>query len=385
MCPSSGSDASIPLRRVGPSLSQKAEGQLDSDCEFAVHTHLPSTASRAIANLSRVRRRLSQLRVRLWVSAICCGLAAVLAVAGCGESESDNASEPNTGAAPSAALPAPTGGPGVGQPQAQSGCTKQASDSGQMEQAMAEAVAGDRICLTGDMNDTRLEIRNSGTPDRPIIILGGGKTTTKGITIEGNDIVVDGVAAVPGNAPGISIKGNNITLQNSTSVSPQGGDGDAIRFWGRNIKILHNTLGPTGHCGPCHADCFQTFATNTPTSQNVLIDSNRCEKIENICLIAEGPNADDGSHHGQSSNFTFSNNYCDNKASQATFVDDIQNVTISNNQIVGRHSEKAFAFQNGSTGAKVIGNNITRPVDYEVGMDDSSEQGYQGPRPGGGP
>ena len=39
---------------------------------------------------------------------------------------------------------------------------------------------------------------------------------------------------------------------------------------------------------------MQTFATddNHPASQNVLIDSNRCEDIDNICLIAEGPNSE---------------------------------------------------------------------------------------------
>jgi hypothetical protein len=257
-----------------------------------------------------------------------------------------------------------------------------------MAQALGGAVPGTRICMTGDMGAARLVLARSGTPERPIVILGGGRTTTQGITIEADHVVVDGVIAREPRAPGISLKGTNITLKNSASLSPRGGDGDGIRFWGKDLQILHNTITDTRGTDERHADCMQTFATDNdhPASQNVLIDSNRCEKIDNICLIAEGPHSEagDGSGEGRSRNFVFSNNFCDNGAGQALFLDDVANVQVVNNQIVG-DVDKAFSFQNRATGAKVVGNKVASHIRYEVGIDASSDQGYQGPEPGGAP
>jgi hypothetical protein len=265
----------------------------------------------------------------------------------------------------------------MGQAEPLSGCSAQVSDGAAMTRAMSGAQPGDRICLTGDMRDTR-----------PIVILGGGKAVTKGITIEADHVVVDGVIAQQPEAPGISLTGTNITLKNSASLSPRKGDGDGIRFWGTDLKILHNTIRDTRGTEERHADCMQTFATDQEhtASQNILIDSNRCEDIDNICLIAEGPNSEagDGSGEGRSTNLVFSNNYCDNGAGQALFLDDVSNAQVINNEIVG-DVDKAFSFQNESTGAKVSGNKIASHIGYEVGMDDSSRDGYQGPRPGGAP
>jgi hypothetical protein len=170
---------------------------------------------------------------------------------------------------------------------------------------------------------------------------------------------------------------------------PTGGDADGLRFFGTNIKILHNTISninPDG--GSAHADCMQTFATgsDSPPSQHVLIDGNRCDKIDNQCLIAEGPHssAGDGSGNGVSSDFTFSNNYCDAGAAQATEIDDVQGVKVLRNDIVGKPA-KAFSFQNKSTGAVVSANKIASGIGYQVGMDSSSKADYQGPKVGGGP
>lgn len=313
-----------------------------------------------------------------------------MVIAGCGISDDDtsrgvDAAKP----APQVqVIPAPTGGPGVGRPEAQTNCTRRATDGSGMQLALSGASPGDRICLTGDMGATRLEISRSGTSEAPIIVLGGGTTATAGITIEADNIVVDGVAARQPRAPGISIRGTNITVRNSTSISPRGGDGDGIRFWGNNIKILHNTISDTRGRDERHADCMQTFATTDKLgpSNNVLIDGNRCEKIDNICLIAEGPDskAGDGTGEGNSANFVVSNNYCDNGAGQAFYFDDIENVTVTGNKIVGE-LDKAFSFTNKSFGAKVSRNTLGPDIGYQVGMDDSSKRGYQGPKPGGGP
>ncbi|HEY2206895.1 MAG TPA: right-handed parallel beta-helix repeat-containing protein [Pseudonocardia sp.] len=257
-----------------------------------------------------------------------------------------------------------------------------------MDRATAVAQPGDRICLAGDLRDARLSITRSGTADRPIVVLGGGQVTTGGITVEGDNVIVDGVIAEEPQAPGMSLLGTNITVRNSTISGPRGGDGDGIRFWGRNIRITNNTISDTRGTDKRHADCMQTYATDEqhPASQDILIESNRCERIDNICLIAEGPNSEagDGSGDGRSTNFVFRNNYCDNGAGQALFLDDIGDATVTGNQIVG-DVDKAFSFQNNSTGARVAQNQIAPQIRYEVGMDDSSEDGYNGPTPGGAP
>jgi hypothetical protein len=185
----------------------------------------------------------------------------------------------------------------------------------------------------------------------------------------------------------VELLGNHLTLRNVAVTEPQGDDGDGVRFFGSDITIAHNTISGTSNADGAHADCMQTFATDEkhPASQHVVIDSNRCEDIDNQCLIAEGPNssAGDGSGEGESRDITFSNNYCEARADQAVYVDDVRDVVISGNQVVGK-MVKAFAFANGSTNA-VVENNRLGQVRFEVGMDSSSEDGYRGPDVGGTP
>jgi hypothetical protein len=98
---------------------------------------------------------------------------------------------------------------------------------------------------------------------------------------------------------------DNITLRNTVINGPRRDGGDGIRFWGDNITISHNTITGTRNRGGAHADRMQTYATDAdnPASQDVVIDSNRCEMIDNNCLIVEGPNsgAGDGSGEGETS------------------------------------------------------------------------------------
>ncbi|HEY2205404.1 MAG TPA: hypothetical protein VGH99_13115 [Pseudonocardia sp.] len=315
----------------------------------------------------RYRRRAAR-----W-SALAGVLATVLVLAGCGGSTSPQAPE--------------QGGPAGAAAPTQANCTTKVPDASAVRQALAAANAGDTICVTGDSDDARLVVDKGGSDGSPITVLGTGKTAAKGITIEADNVVVDGFLADEPEAPGASILGSNVTLRNTTINRPIGDDYDGIRFWGNNIRILHNTITDTRNDNKAHADCMQTFATDDdhPASQGVLIDGNRCEKIANNCLIAEGPNSEagDGSGDGESKNFTFSNNYCENKASQAVLADDIKHMVITGNQVVGRINH-AWALQNESTDAEIRDNQV-RSVKYEVGMDDSSEDGYQGPESGGGP
>ncbi|WP_156993112.1 right-handed parallel beta-helix repeat-containing protein [Pseudonocardia acaciae] len=267
---------------------------------------------------------------------------------------------------------------------AQVECGKVVDGAG-LQAAVDAAVPGDRICLQGSSGE-RLKVTKSGTEAAPIQVVGDGQGTIKGINIKADHVIVRGFNVTDPSAPGIEMTGNGITLLNNTVTAPRGADGDGIRFFGTNLKILHNTVSDVRNLGGAHADCMQTFATSTPASKGVLIHSNRCEKIDNQCLIAEGPNssAGDGSGKGESSDIIFTNNFCDSHASQAVMIDDVKNVTVTLNEITGGN-KKAFAFDNKSTGAKVNGNRIAQGIGFEVGMDTSSKTGYEGPQVGGAP
>jgi hypothetical protein len=333
-----------------------------------------------MASIGAVIERESWPRWHGWratrAAACALGLVGVLVLAGCGAESGPESPPPPSGPA-GAVAPAPS-----------PNCTAKADDAASLGKALGAASSGDVICVSGDLGDTRLQITQGGSAEAPVTVRGDGKTAVNGITVEADNVVVDGFTADQPKAPGASLKGNNITLRDSTINDPQKGDNDGIRFWGDDIKILHNTVTDTQNTNGSHADCMQTFATDSdsPASHNVLIDSNRCEEIDNNCLIAEGPNssAGDGSGDGESKNITFSNNYCDNRASQAVMVDDVQGMTVVGNDITSRINH-AFAFQNNATGAVVQDNKIGGNIKFEVGMDDTSEPGYQGPRVGGAP
>ncbi|HEV7788364.1 MAG TPA: hypothetical protein VGP05_05075 [Pseudonocardia sp.] len=354
-------------------------------------------SSRPGAPAPRRRRRAR------WVAAALGAACAAALLAGCGHGGTGGAGDLSESASPTEAAPPspaePTGptatapdGRGAIRPMAvlvqPAGCTSTVGDSDAMKQALAAARPGNTICVLGNLGDARLSIKNSGTAKAPIRVVGDGKTVVKGITVAASFVDINGINAINPHAPGISLAGNNITLENSTSISPHGDDADGIRFWGSNIVIRHNTVQHTTNAHKAHADCMQTFATDeeSPASQHILIDSNRCEDISNTCLIMEGPNSEagDGSGIGATNDVTYVNNYCQNHADEALQIDDVQNLTISKNEIVGDINH-AFALQNMTTGAKVDGNKINPDIRYEVGVDDSSKPGYQGPPSGGNP
>jgi parallel beta helix pectate lyase-like protein len=288
-----------------------------------------------------------------------------------------------------------SGGTPGGQPEALANCTTTVTDSDSARDALESAQPGARICLSGDLGNDQLELRRSGEANSPITILGGGTASTGQITVQADHVVVDGVHMSKPRSPGFLLQGDDITVRNSLVDSPQvvkkGDDGDGIRFFGNDIKIVNNVIRKTenlnGQDGN-HADAIQTFATSDdyPASQRILIDGNRFEDIDNMCLIAEGPNSEagDGSEEGNSSEFTITNNYCDNGAGQAFSFDDISDVTLTGNTVAGK-TDKAFSLQNKSVRATIRDNKIGPKVGFEVGMDNSSERGYNGPEPGGEP
>lgn len=327
--------------------------------------------------------------------------------------------------------PAPGQGRGAQPVSLPADCTARVVEPTALRQALRVAEPGARVCVTGDLSAVRLDISRSGAPGRPIEVLGDGRTTVSGITINANHVAVRGFASVGGAAPGIWLKGTDITVQNNTVRHPNGGDFDGIRFFGTDLRIVQNTItdiNPTGGDDPSciqtenppsdpstpgaafnpeyvppqgcepHADCMQTFATgpngavpNTGPSRQVRIEANHCQRIDGHCLVAQGPHSrpGTGSGIGESFGITFVNNYCDAHGSHTVLIDDVRNVTIRGNQIDSTEFEasagpfKAFAFANNSTNGTVEANQLSPNIAYEVVMDNSSRAGFHGPAPVG--
>ncbi|WP_263163907.1 hypothetical protein [Streptomyces sp. SCSIO ZS0520] len=130
----------------------------------------------------------------------------------------------------------------------------------------------------------------AGAADSPITYYGPDGQAVAGISVETDHVVVDGYTVDEPSALGVEREGEGITLQNVWISHPVvGGDGDGMRFFGTDLRILGNTVTGTGNDSG-HADCMQTFASDTPASHDVLIQGNRCEDIDNMGLMAEGPN-----------------------------------------------------------------------------------------------
>ncbi len=250
----------------------------------------------------------------------------------------------------------------------------------------ADPQPGDVICFSD--RDRPLEIDVGGTADAPITYSGDGDTRVPGIRAEADNIVIQGFVSDGASGTGIWAAGQNVVIRDNTitRVRYTGDDLDAIRFFGDGARVLHNSvhdLEGTDDIGGSHVDCMQTFATSGPGSRDVVIQGNRCEGIRAQCLMAEGPDVADGSGEGVSRDWLFEGNYCDaHAAAQSVAIQDVQDVTIARNTMVGK-GNKAFALGQGSTGATVTDDNHIGPgYGRAVGFDDPSpRQGYQGPPP----
>ncbi|MGW7750048.1 right-handed parallel beta-helix repeat-containing protein [Streptomyces violaceusniger] len=274
---------------------------------------------------------------------------------------------------------APTGSPATVRGAAP--CTLHAATP---REAARRAKPGDTVCFDGDLSRQRLVITRGGSRDHPITYAGGGDAVD-GITIEADDVIVEGFRSVRPEAPGIELTGHRVTVRNNTVIGPRGGDGDGIRFFGDDLTIAHNTVRDTDNSHGRHADCMQTFASDTPPSHRVRIENNRCEKVDNMCLMAEGPNDGEGDGRGTTSDFTIRGNHCETlRASQALMFEDVRNATITGN-VFAAPTDHAIGLAYHSTGARVDGNTLHSGIRYEVGIDNSSRAGYRGPEPGGPP
>lgn len=259
-------------------------------------------------------------------------------------------------------------------------CTRYASSAAEMNAARP----GDVVCLDTDLPRTRLSLHTSGTADQPITYAGRGHAVD-GIDVEANHVVVQRFTLDEPEAPGIEVRGDFITVRHNTVTSPRGGDGDGLRFFGNDLRILRNTISDTSNSDDRHADCMQTFADDTPPSQRVLIEGNRCERVDNMCLMAEGPNDGEGDGDGTTSDFTIRDNFCETlEASQTLMFEDVQNCVIEGNRFAAS-PDHAIGLAIHSTGAHVRDNRVSPGIRYQVGIDESSLPGYRGPEPGGPP
>jgi parallel beta helix pectate lyase-like protein len=241
---------------------------------------------------------------------------------------------------------------------------------------------GDAVCFSGELAEP-LEISTGGAEGTPVYYRGNG-AVVPGIRVEADNVVVEGFVSRGADSTGIVANGENITIRDNeiTQVEFAGDDVDAIRFFGDGIQILNNRVYDleANEVEDSHVDCIQTFAVSGPGSSDVVIQGNRCEGIRAQCLMAEGPNDEGGSGEGESRNWLFDGNYCESYAeAQSVALEDIQDVTISNNEMAGS-GNKAFALGKDSTGVTVRDNRIGPGYGREVEFDDeSASEGYQGP------
>jgi hypothetical protein len=246
--------------------------------------------------------------------------------------------------------------------------------------AVTIALVSALLCSPADASSSRLTITEGGTKEKPLVVDGLGKSVG-GITVEADHVVVRNYKLDRPSAPGVELTGNDITVQNLTITSPRGGDGDGIRFFGNDLKILDNTITGTQNTDGRHADCLQTFADDTPPSQRVLIQGNRCEQIDNMCLMAEGPNDGEGDGRGHSTDFTVRDNFCETlDASQALMIEDVQRLVVEGNTFAAK-PDKAIGLAIHSTDARIGTNTVGKDIECYVGIDKSSRPGYQGPTP----
>ena len=316
-------------------------------------------------------------------------LAGVVLTACGGSAPRQGPEKPRTSVAPSApavgvSATAADGRGAIRPLPALSGCTRTLADASSAKEALSKAKPGDKFCITGDLGDFRMKINYSGTEQAPIQVVGDGQTRVRGIDVDASYVLVDGFTVLNAKSPEIQLNGVNITLQNTVARHATTAGYDSMQFFGDNIKILHNTLGGNSGDPTEKPNCIETSSTDVSSSpsHNVLIDSNRCESTTSACLSVAGPHGPRGTGLGQTSEIKFTNNYCQAQGA-AVLLNDVQNATISGNTAEG--ADHAWSLQNNSTGATVAANIIAPGTAYEVGMDDSSKPGYQGPAVGGAP
>jgi len=104
--------------------------------------------------------------------------------------------------------------------------------------------------------------------------------------VDASNVVVGGFSAVNPQAPASRLTGNNITVRNNTVKHPTRRRLRRPAVLRQHLKILNNTITDISPdaAGARRLPC-RAYATDaqSPASQNVLINGNKCERIDNQC------------------------------------------------------------------------------------------------------
>lgn len=281
------------------------------------------------------------------------------------------------------------------------------------QRALDTARPGDLVCLGGpELVSANLRVTRSGAPGKPLRVLsdgaevhdlsvhadqvevagftlrdGGGlslrgaglnahqndvrNARRSGINCACTDSTIDSNVVDGTDGTGIWVSGERITVRRNTvsgSVRREAADADGVRFFGTGIRITENTvhdISATGYpAGQApHPDCFQTYTTNAPPTYDVLISGNRCQRVDEQCLIAAGRYGDPGVPAGHRS-ITFTDNFCDVGGAQAVSLRGYPHVDIGDNTIGGPNLYRGVDLSDGSVDGAVTDNVmlVDRPV-----------------------
>jgi hypothetical protein len=260
--------------------------------------------------------------------------------------------------------------------------------------------------LTTADSTSALTITSGGTAAAPKVY-DGQAHTVGGIKIAADNVVVQNFYIRDAHNAGIYSIGSNVTIQNcDISRVDDGGQGDinGVTFFGDNVKILLNRIGPNlvkGDPHGSHTDGIQTW--NTPSkrsSSNVLIMGNWVEGPTNTSdvtymhqgVMAEGKDSTDGGGGGTgaSRNWLITRNHLP-AGNHCIKLDGILDVHITGNDFswVGDQITEITSL---STGCKFYSDN-TYPAGANLGGisvtpgagPDPSAWGYTGAAGGGAP
>jgi hypothetical protein len=229
--------------------------------------------------------------------------------------------------------------------------------------ATADCNSGTVVCITADQT-ARLTVTTAAR------VYEGLGHTVPGITVTADNVTVQHFKFANCASQCAWLKGVNTIFQDNDLSqvywSPSTGDDiDAIRFFGTGTKILRNNMhdilvGTDEHNK--QLDCIQTFATTAVGggSANVTIQGNKCHSTHfHQCVMAEGPASVNGGGGGGglSTSWLIDNNEFECYGNQSVLLDDIHNVTVSNNKFQGAGA-RAIAITALTTGVTASNNTL---------------------------
>lgn len=281
--------------------------------------------------------------------------------------------------------PPATSEPGIRRPlSAPANPTVTVTSGSALQGVLDNAAPGDLIYLRGDLGSADVDLNNSGTAGNPIKIVSDGTAKFKGLDVNADYVELKGFNIVQGNGGSLSIKGNNILIEDVLVDSPgDGQNGDACRFWGSFLTFRHCTFRNTNN-DYGHADAMQNYSTSTsfPRTHDILIENCSMEDIDNIGVIMEGPDSSygDGDGQGDTYNVTIRGCYFQARSAQAIWFDDVQDWTVVD-CVFDEGPHHALGVTNGSTGGTLENNQYHSSIGCRIGMDSSSNNNYTGPEP----